>query len=141
MNSANLFGGLAGALSLTAVHESVRQFVPEAPRVDLVGIRALRQLLNKTDTPIPGLSTQRQLALGGDLVSNATYYSLSGPSFTKGVLLGLAAGIGGVFLPGPMGLGEAPTGRSTATKLMTIGYYTLGGIVAAAVSKALSGKK
>lgn len=138
MNTANLVGGLAGALSLTAVHETVRQFLPEAPRVDLVGVRALRQLMNKADVPLPGLSAQRQMALGGDLISNATYYSLAGPSYTRGILLGLAAGIGGVILPGKMGLGEAPTSRSTTTQLLTIGYYTLGGIVATAVTRALS---
>lgn len=140
MTTANIFGGLAGALSLTAVHESVRQFLPEAPRVDLVGIRAVRELLNKTDLPIPGLSTQRQLALGGDLISNATYYSMAGRSYTRGLLLGLAAGLGGVFLPGPMGLGEAPTNRSTTTQILTIGYYTLGGLVATAVTRALSSR-
>lgn len=140
MNAANIFGGLAGALSLTAVHETVRQFVPAAPRVDLTGIRALRQLMNKTDIPIPGLTAQRQIALGGDLVANATYYSMAGTSYTKGILLGLAAGLGGVFLPGKMGLGEAPTNRSTTTRLLTIGYYTLGGIVSTAVTKALSNR-
>ena len=138
MNGANLLGGLAGALSLTAVHETVRQFVPAAPRVDLTGVRALRQLLNKTDLPIPGLTTQRQMALGGDLVANATYYSMAGTSYTKGLMLGLAAGLGGVFLPGKMGLGEAPTNRSTTTRLLTVGYYTLGGLVSVAVTKALS---
>lgn len=141
MNTANIVGGLAGALSLTAVHETVRQFLPEAPRVDLVGIRAVRELLNKTDLPIPGLSTQRQLALGGDLISNATYYSLAGRSYSRGLLLGLAAGLGGVFLPGPMGLGEAPTNRNTSTQLLTIGYYTLAGLVATAVTRSLSGNK
>lgn len=137
MNAANIFGGLAGALALTTVHETVRQFLPKAPRVDLVGVRAVRELLHKTNLPIPGLSTQRQLALGGDLVSNATYYSLAGTSYTRGLLLGVAAGLGSVFLPGPMGLGEAPTNRSTTTQLLTVGYYTLGGLVATAVTRAL----
>lgn len=137
MIAANIFGGLAGALALTTVHETVRQFLPEAPRVDLVGVRAVRELLHKTNLPIPGLSTQRQLALGGDLVSNATYYSMAGTSYTRGLLLGIAAGVGGVLLPGPMGLGNAPTSRSTTTQLLTVGYYTLGGLVATAVTRAL----
>ena len=141
MISSNLLGGLAGAVTLTAVHETVRQFLPEAPRVDLVGIRAIRQILNKTDLPIPGLKEQREMALGGDLLSNATYYSLAGTSYTRGLLLGIAAGIGGVYLPGKMGLGDAPTNRSTTTQLLTIGYYTLGGIVSVAVNRAISGKK
>ena len=141
MVTSNILGGLAGAVTLTAVHETVRQFLPEAPRVDLTGIRALRQILNKADLPIPGLTEQRQLALGGDLISNATYYSLAGTSYTRGILLGLAAGIGGVYLPGKMGLGDAPTNRSTTTQLLTIGYYTLGGIVSAAVTRALTPNK
>lgn len=141
MIAANIIGGLAGAISLTALHETVRQFAPAAPRVDLTGIRALRQLLNKADLPIPGLTAQRQMALGGDLMANATYYSMSGTSYTKGLLLGLAAGLGGVYLPGKMGLGEAPTNRSSTTRLLTISYYTIGGLVSTAVTRALSGKK
>lgn len=138
MTTANLLGGLAGAISLTLVHETVRQFVPEAPRVDLVGIRAIRQLMNSADMETPSLPAQRQIALGGDLVSNATYYSMAGKSYGRGLLLGAAAGLGGVFLPGKLGLGKAPTGRSDMTKLLTIGYYTFGSLVAVAVTKALS---
>ncbi len=141
MISSNFLGGLAGAISLTAVHETVRQFVPLAPRVDLVGVRALRQLMNKADISLPGLTAQRQMAMGGDLLSNATYYSLAGTSYARSILLGLAAGIGGVVLPGKMGLGEAPTSRSTTTKLLTIGYYTFGALVATAVTRSLSGNK
>ena len=51
----------------------------------------------------------------GDVLSNGLYYSLVGGgrhTVRRGLLLGLAAGVGGVALPGPMGLGEAPSGRT-----------------------------
>jgi hypothetical protein len=136
--AANFVGGLAGALAVTAVNESVRQFVPKAPHLEMLGIQAVRQLFNKADADVPDESTQYGLAMGGDLMANASYYSLAGSSTARGLLLGLAAGLGGIFLPNKMGLDDAPTSRTTTTQLLTIGYYVLGGLVAAKVTRALS---
>ncbi len=77
------------------------------------------------------------MALAGDIVSNALYYSLIGVAkpdnaLLTGAALGTVAGVGGVLLPGPMGLGEAPTTRTPATVTMTIGWYLTGGLVTAA---------
>lgn len=135
---ANFVGGLAGALAVTVVNETVRQLTPKAPHLELLGIRALRQIYRGADAELPDEETQYGMAMGGDLMANASYYSLAGRSTTKGVLLGLAAGLGGIFLPEKLGLGEAPTNRTTTTQWMTVGYYVLGGIVAAKVSRALS---
>jgi len=48
-------------------------------------------------------------------------------------LLGLAAGVGAVFLPKHIGLGEEMTARTRETELMTVGWYLAGGLAAAAV--------
>ncbi len=73
----------------------------------------------------------------GDVASNTIYYSLVGVNpkqpLLSGAVLGGLAGVGAVTLPGPMGLGEAPTTRSPATTAMTIGWYLFGGLVAGAV--------
>lgn len=135
---ANFVGGLAGAAAVTIVNESLRQFMPKAPHLELLGIRAVRQLFMKSDASLPDRDTQYGAALGGEIMANASYYSLAGTSTTKGVLLGLAAGLGGIYLPEKMGLGEAPTSRSATTQWMTVGYYVLGGIVAAKTARALS---
>lgn len=135
---ANFVGGLAGACAVTAVNETLRQVMPKAPHLELTGIRAMRKILLKTDTPLPDKDTQYEVAMGGDILANASYYSLAGTSTTKGVLLGLAAGLGGVFLPGKLGLGDAPTSRSLTTQVMTVSYYVLGGIIAAKTARALS---
>jgi hypothetical protein len=141
MISANIVGGLAGAVTVTALNETFRQFFPKAPQLQLLGIRAVRSLIQKTDkVDTPDRSTQYDLAMGGDLMANGTYYAMAGGSYVAGGMLGLAAGLGGIYLPGPLGLGEAPTNRTKTTQVLTIGYYLAGGLVAAAVNRAVKRK-
>jgi len=136
-----LSAGLAGAVALTLLHETVRRLRPaDAPRMDVLGMRGLRKLLRKADAPQPDDDMLFNATMAGDVLSNGLYYSLVGSgrhAVRRGLLLGLAAGIGGVVLPGPMGLGEAPSGRTPQTKLMTVTWYTVGGLVAGGLARAL----
>ncbi|GAB3025862.1 hypothetical protein [Spirosoma pulveris] len=134
----SLGSGLAGACALTALHETVRQFVPQAPRADILGMRAIKKVMESADEDPPADDELHDWALGGDIVSNAIYYSLIGLAKPKdalltGAALGVAAGVGAVALPGPMGLGTAPSSRTTATAAMTVGWYLVGGLVTAGV--------
>ncbi|UPL49392.1 hypothetical protein [Hymenobacter sublimis] len=133
-----LGSGLAGALILNIVHESVRQLRPvDAPRMDILGKRGLRKLLFKANAPQPDENTAYGLTLLGDVASNGLYYSLVGTGrgvWWRGIALGLAAGVGGVVLPGPLGLGDGPSNRTPQTKAMTVAWYLLGGLVAAGTS-------
>ncbi|UOQ75717.1 hypothetical protein MUN84_13760 [Hymenobacter sp. 5516J-16] len=133
-----LGSGLAGALVLNIVHESVRQLRPvDAPRMDILGERGLRKLLFKANAPQPDENTAYGLTLLGDVASNGLYYSLVGTGqgvWWRGIALGLAAGVGGVVLPGPLGLGDGPSNRTPQTKAMTVAWYLLGGLVAAGTS-------
>lgn len=134
----NGLSGLAGALAVTAVHETVRRFYPNAPRMDLLGMRAISKGLHFADQTPPPPGELHAWALVGEIISNGVYYSLVGSdkkALWRGSLLGSAAGIGGVVLPGPMGLGEAPSNRTRETQALTVGYYFLGGLVAGAVAK------
>jgi len=141
----SLAGGLTGAVALTAVHETVRRFVPEAPRADVLGMRALAKGYRKAGTAPPADEELHREALVGDLVSNALYYSLAGlggknQSVLTGAVLGTLAGAGALALPGPMGLGTAPTNRTAATQAMTVAWYLIGGLVAGAAYRVLSQK-
>ncbi|RYU83713.1 hypothetical protein [Hymenobacter persicinus] len=135
-----LGSGLAGALALTLLHETARRLRPEnAPRMDVLGMRALRKLLHQAEAPQPNDDTLFNLTMAGDVLSNGLYYSLVGSgkkAWQRGAVLGLAAGVGGVVLPGPLGLGEAPSARTPQTKLMTVAWYLVGGLVAAGTSRA-----
>lgn len=138
-------GGLAGACVVTAVHETMRRVNPDAPRMDVLGMRSISKLMHKADLEPP--QDQDKLhtwALVGDVVSNSLYYSLAGTgksAWWRGAVLGAAAGAGAVLLPGPLGLGEKPSNKTTETQVLAVGYYLLGGLVAAAVGYALSGKE
>ena len=138
----SLGSGLAGAIALNILHETVRQFVPEAPRADILGMRSIKKGFRKAGEQPPAGNTLYGLAMLGDVTSNALYYSLVGVSprqpLLAGAVLGALAGIGAVTLPGPMGLGEAPTKRTEATIAMTIGWYLFGGLVAGAVYRTVS---
>jgi hypothetical protein len=80
--------------------------------------------------------------LVGDVISNALYYSMAGVGKKKYLLLrgaavGVAAGIGALTLTEPLGLSDAPVTRTDKTKILTVVWYTIGGLVAGTVIKAL----
>ena len=137
----SLAAGFAGALALNLLHETVRRLRPaDAPRMDLLGERGLRKMLAKADAPQPGHPQAYALTLVGDVLSNGLYYSFVGSgkhSLRRGLALGVAAGVGGVALPGPLGLGTAPSNRTAQTQAMTVAWYTIGGLVTGAVAEAL----
>lgn len=139
-------GGVAGAAAVTLIHESVRRIVPKAPRMDLLGMNAISKGLNAVGIKTPTDTKLFALALTGDLLSNAIYYSLAGIGNEKNLLVrsslfGLAAGIGAVVLPGPLGLQEKYSNRTTSTRLMTVGLYVAGALVTTAIIKVLAKKK
>lgn len=138
--SSTIAGGLAGACTLTLIHETVRRFYPDAPRMDVLGMRAIAKGMRQAGETPPADETLHKWALAGDVLSNAVYYSLAGSgkhAWLRGASLGLVAGLGAVYLPGPLGLGEAPSRRTMQTQALTVAFYTIGGLVAAATSRAL----
>ena len=136
-----LGSGLVGAFALTLVHETARRYVDDAPRMDVVGMRAITKTLRAVDVdpPVP----LHEAALVGELASNALYYGLVGlggpeDGVRNGALLGVAAGLAAVYLPEPLGLGRQPAKNSTETNLLTFAFYLLGGLAAGAAYQALS---
>jgi hypothetical protein len=132
--------GLAGAVAVTLVHETVRRFYPNAPRMDVLGMRAIAKGMRYAGQTPPNDDKLHTWSMVGDIISNGLYYSLVGggkKALAKGTILGAAAGLGGVLLPGPMGLGTAPSNRTRQTQALTIGYYLFAGLVSAAVATSL----
>lgn len=141
-----LAGGLAGAATITLIHESIKRVVPEAPRMDRLGMQAISKGLKKAGKKVPKEDALFTAAMVGDLLSNAIFYSAAGIGSEKNVwkrsaALGLAAGLGAVLLPRPMGLNEKHSNRTVATQLMTVGLYVTGALVTTAVIKLLNRKK
>lgn len=140
-----LLAGLAGAVTLNLIHETVRRVRPEdAPRMDVLGMRALTRVFRAADANPPPAPKLHTLALAGDVAANTLYYSLAGTgkhAAARGLALGALAGVGGVLLPGPLGLGEKQSGRTPQTMAMTVAWYTLGGLAAGLAGRALRKQK
>ena len=135
-------GGLAGACALTILHEIVKRLDSEAPRMDLMGMQAVRKGIKKADRPVPDNSHLYEIALVGDIISNTIYYGLgiAGKKkyiWPKGVLAGTAAGLGAIFLPKSLGLNPKYSSKTLKTTAFTTGLYLIGGLVASAVAKKL----
>ena len=138
----NLLGGLAGALVLNIIHETVRFFDKGAPRVDEVGEEGVGHAVKAMTGQ--SLSGKQLYAanLAGDIASNTMFYSTIGSAETKNLLLrgaatGVSIGVSTLSMTKRMGLDDTPINRSLKTKVMTIGYYLAGGIVAGLTIRAL----
>ena len=139
-----LGSGVAGACALTLVHEGVRRVVPNAPRMDILGMRAITGMLKRLGKEPRPEKPLHDITLAGDLVANSLYYSVVGTqrgkaAWATGMVMGLAAGLGALLLPGPMGLGREPSQRTPETRVMTVGWYLIGGLAAAIAANLLNG--
>lgn len=130
--------GAGGASALTLTHEVVRQLLPRSPRLDRLGGTALSRLLRAVGVKPPRGETLRGLALAMDLVANAAWYApvagMHARPLRRGLALGLAAGIGAVVLTPMLGLPKRARGTTPGTMALTVGLYTLGGLVAAGLA-------
>lgn len=134
--------GAAGAVALNVVHQAAQTVTSDAPRMDVVGRRAIAAGMEACGLNTPDEPTLQRWALGGDLVANAIYYSVIAcgkPSgvWRRGLVLGIVAGIGALILPRRLGLGAPPRSHSVANQCMTVAWYTAGGLTAAAAASRL----
>lgn len=137
-----LLCGAMGAAALTTVHQLAQRATDDAPRMDVVGMRALARGLESRGTPIAEGEQLYRATLAGELVSNTLYYALvplgrGRDVWTRGAALGLAAGIAALLLPRRMGLGDPPRSDRAANQIMTVAWYLIGGLSAAATAVCL----
>lgn len=137
----SLLAGFAGALTTTLLHELIRKNVDNAPRLDLLGEEATSKTIEAAGVTAPEGDQLYWTSMAGDIFANTLYYSIVGvkkQSFVgAGIGLGVSAGLGAVELPGKLGLNEEHSAGSQQKKLMTIGLYAIGGLVAGMVMRKL----
>src|SRR5690349_16475775 len=106
----SMAGGLAGALSVTAMQELLKRVDPSAPRLDLLGKQAAFKIADKIGNgngSVQGPNVNR-MAIAGHIISNTLYYSLTAAAGKRaipvGSLLGLGMGASAITLPSKVGL-------------------------------------
>lgn len=146
MNVKSTIGGLAGACALTLLNQSAKKLDKDAPRMDLLGMNAVARLMKGNDIITQTAGKLFPMALAGDLVANSLYFGMAdtgdkNKTLIRGTLLGLGAGIGAVTLPKTLGLNDEATNRTLKTKVLTVAWYIIGGLVAAAAINLLQKQK
>lgn len=131
-----LLAGVGGALALTILHETARRVVPHAPRVDVIGQRAIARPIRRLGYRPSSAGRLYAFALTGDIVANSLYYTLVAAGtprhpWRRALVLGLAAGVGAVTLPPVLGLGRQPGERPPVTQALTVLWYLTGAMAAA----------
>jgi hypothetical protein len=135
--------GAAGAATTTVLHEVTRHLVPDAPRVDLLGMQGISRAARATGKEGPQGAALFATTMAADLVSNSLYYGAVGLAPRRravpfALFLGALAGIGAVVLPKPLGFSEITTNRTARTRVLAAALYTLGGLASGLAYRALS---
>jgi hypothetical protein len=133
-----IISGLAGALTLTAIHQTLKNFVPNSPRIDLLGTTSIKNILSEFNITPPDEKATYNLSLAGDIVFNTLYYSLVATgkkSILNGSLLGIGAGSGVVSIPQLMNLGDEFSSKNLKQKILSFTIYLSGGLAAAGTYK------
>ena len=74
----SIISGLAGSIALTLLHELLKKNVSAPPRMDKLGRQGLAKVLYASGSEVPSSDDLQKLALGGDIILNAAYYSMVG---------------------------------------------------------------
>lgn len=137
--------GLVSAVALTVAHQTLKNNVSHAPRMDKLGMEALGKTLDSAGMEVPGKKKLYYSTMMGDIAGNAGYYALVGMnpknSILTGAALGLMAGIGALALPGKIGLSKEYSNETGKTQLLTLGLYVGAGLVAGIVHKLMNLKR
>lgn len=135
---------MAGACALSLIDQGARNIDRYAAPLDLLSRNAVARIAKPK---LPVLKSGFPLALGGDLVSNSLYFAMakgntSQQTLLRGALLGLGAGVGAVVIPQRLATGStSPANPPMKTKVLTVAWYVIGGLIAAATINMLEGRE
>jgi hypothetical protein len=125
-----LISGFIGAASLTLIHQSLRLFSKNSPKVDLLGSEIIKNVIKKIGLNPPKKNTLYAMSLVGDILFNSIYYSLSSGRkyLAKGVSLGSIAGLGVISIPQLFNYQKKYNAKNLEQKVLAILVYLTGGL-------------
>lgn len=136
--------GIAGAVAVTLLNEVGRQLDDRAPRLDLLGERALAKTLRRLGARRPRPRKLRRLALAADLFANSLFYGVLFAGrprpWLRGALGGAIAGVSAPLLAPALGI-ERRGRKAQPVPALSVAWYTGAGLAASAVYKALAPRR
>jgi hypothetical protein len=141
----NLAAGLGGAIALNLLHETLKH-KKGMPRIDRLGEEAVQKTLQPLGREIENPDNLYTTTFIADIIGNTVYYSTIGTGggknlWTRAIAMGIAAGVGAVKLPEPLGLDEAPVASAKPKEAITVGYYVFGALVTAGLLSLMKNKE
>jgi hypothetical protein len=128
---AALIGGIAGALVIKGIHELVKKLDKDVPHFDTMDLDAPRKhnfFSGDSDVPPKYFSG----GITGGIFNNAMHHSMSGLSDkntdARSGILGIASGLGAIYLPEFLGLNKEHKGASEKKHEALIAIYSLAGV-------------
>ena len=128
---ATLAGGIAGALIIKGIHELVKKLDKDVPHFDHLDLN-VREKHNFFGGEGGTENKFFSGGLTGDLLNNAIHKSVSGLSDSntdlKGGILGIASGLGAIYLPEVLGINHEHKGHSEKKHQVLATIYSLAGV-------------
>ena len=134
-----LIAGFGGAIALSMLHEYVKKNMNEVPEFDEVGEEAIDKSLEKVNLQVKDPDKLYNTTVVGDVLTNGLYYAFT--PFKFNTMIGALGGLGAIVIPKKLGLDNTPVAGTDKKKMMTIGYYIFGAMVAGTIYKTLTWKR
>lgn len=138
----DIIGGIVGAIVLNIAHELAKKTITDAPRIDDIGNEGIVKGAEAVGVTPPSGKALDSTTFAFNIFTNAMSYRIIGKYdrqhlLIRGALHGLAIGLGTLSLSKAIDVDDRPVTRTLLTKVLTVSWYILGGIAAAATIKCL----
>lgn len=134
-----LVAGFGGAIALNILHSIVKNNFNDTPDFKVVGEEAIDKSLEKANLRISDQEKLYNATVAGDIVGNTLYYTFT--PFKLNTLVGALGGLGAMALPKQIGVDNKPIAGNDRKKMITMGYYVFGALVAGGIYNLLTKKK
>lgn len=134
-----IVAGLGGAIALNVLHQFVKNNYQNVPDFNEVEEEAIDKSLEKINLQVKDHNKLYNATVAGDIVTNALYYTFT--PFKMNSIIGALGGLGAMVLPKKLGLDNTPIAGTDKKKMITMGYYIFGALVAGGIYRALTSRE
>ncbi len=131
-----VIAGVGGAVALNMLHSFVKKNFDNVPDFGEMGEEAIDKSLGIMNLKVKDHDKLYNATLTGDILTNAVYYAFT--PFKMSSVIGALGGLSAIVLPKKLGLDNTPIAGTDKKKMITVGYYVFGAMVASGIYKLLT---